>query len=643
MWSFARSSARAHRSSMLGSFFIVALASALLSATGVLLESGIRTGSDAAELGAGATLLASLAASFAGTTIVLVLFMVSTTISAALRQRRREFALLRAVGATGRQVRSMVTSEVLLVFAVAGPLGAIPGIFAARLVEPALESSGILAPGADLYLSPLPALATLLLLVPTGVLAARLAGREAVRTSPTAAVQESNAEPSTLGRGRRITAAALAAGGLGLAVIPFIAPSMMGVAAGTMSAFLLIAAAGVAGPLVVAWAAERALRVAHPTGSASTHLAMLNARGFSRRLTSAIVPLALLLALGTVQSAIAKTSVEAAEKQLEEGLHADLVVDATQATPEQVDEITQLPGVAAATGTALASAEVKTEADDEDMAMLDGLSWEATGLRVLPSGTTTDVFDPKVTSGSIADLDGVDTIAVGGDATFGTGKGLGDTIELRFGVGEEPVVATIVAIYDRGLGFGPFIVSEATTEAHDVEALSDAVYIKADPGATADVRSEIEAMGLDAQSKTAFIASSTTSGAGEQDLSTILLMSLLVFVALAAANTLAMLTAQRGGEFSLLRRTGATGGQLTAMVAVESVFVVLAAWAIGTVAVLPALLGASFGLLGSPLPVVDWASFGGLAGAVAVIGILAIIPVALRQGAGAGSASTARA
>ena len=160
MWFFSRSSARAHRASLTGSAIIVALASALLTATGVLLESGLRTGLASDTVGGSAMLLAMVASSFAGTTILIVVFMLSSTIAGALRQRRRELALLRAIGATGRQVRSLVTRKVLMVLAVAAPLGAVPGLVGSRLLTPTLESSGIVPAGYELTLSPIPVVAT---------------------------------------------------------------------------------------------------------------------------------------------------------------------------------------------------------------------------------------------------------------------------------------------------------------------------------------------------------------------------------------------------------------------------------------------------------------------------------------------------
>ena len=103
MWPFARPAVRAYRASLVGSFLIVVSAAALLTANGVLMETGLRSN---------APLLTTAAASFAGTAILVVLLVVASTFASALRQRTAQFALLRAVGATPRQVRSMVTAEV---------------------------------------------------------------------------------------------------------------------------------------------------------------------------------------------------------------------------------------------------------------------------------------------------------------------------------------------------------------------------------------------------------------------------------------------------------------------------------------------------------------------------------------------------
>lgn len=119
--------------------------------------------------------------------------------------------------------------------------------------------------------------------------------------------------------------------------------------------------------------------------------------------------------------------------------------------------------------------------------------------------------------------------------------------------------------------------------------------------------------------------SSRSIDTSQQQLSAILLFVLIFFVAIAAANTLVMLTGARHAEFALLRRIGATRLQLTLMVLTESLFVIVTALVIGTISVLPALAGVTYGLLGSFAPVIDWPVYRGLVAAVVLIASIAIV------------------
>src|SRR5699024_5553577 len=138
-------------------------------------------------------------------------------------------------------------------------------------------------------------------------------------------------EPAALGRGRRLAAAWVAGVGVVVALAPFVVPGVLGSAAGAGSALLLITAGALAGPAIVAWCAPHGPRPAAPLGSPGAHLALVNARGFSRRLTTAIVPLALLVALGTVQTSLDRTMSEGAELQLRDALGTNLVVESPPA------------------------------------------------------------------------------------------------------------------------------------------------------------------------------------------------------------------------------------------------------------------------------------------------------------------------
>jgi len=624
-WQFARSAARVYRASLVGSFVVVALAAALLTATGVLLESGLR---------APAPLLTTLASSFAGTTVLVVVLVVGSTFAAGLRERRRQWALLRAVGATGAQVRGLITAEVALLFAVAAPSGALPGLLAARPLVPLLEAGGVVEPGFALVVSPAPALAAVLILAPTALLAARVAAREAVRSSPTTAVRSAAVEAPGLSTVRRLAALWTAGAGLAVSVVPFVFPGTLGAATGAISALLLIAAAALAGPALVGGAARWAEALTAGRGAPAGVLAVANARGHSRRLTTGVVPLALLLALGTVQTGVGATLTTAAGAQLEEGIRADLVVLAPEGvTPAQASAVGRLDGVTAAAATGSVRAEVKVDSGDEELAFLDALVWETSSLRVL-APSAEGVLDVDVASGSLAGLAAPGTIAVSTEATIGTVKRVGDSVQARRSDGTE-LTLEIVAVYRRGLGFGDFLVGEelAALLAPGSAAPHDAVFLQVADGVAGQVRAQVGALGLEVVDAAGYVEEATTAGAAQQRLSSALLLVLLLFLAVACVNTLAILTGQRRREFALLRRTGATRGQLLAMVGVESLFVSTSALVIGTLAVVPALVGVSFGLLGTFTPGVDWAVFRVLAGAVLAMAVVTLFAAGSRVAA----------
>lgn len=614
--SLARSSVRAHRGGFAGTFLVLALAAALLAATGVLMESGLRAGTDAG-------LLTALAGSFAGTTILVVVLVVASTVTLAMRQRRRDLALLRAIGATRAQVRRLVGTEVALVTAVAAPLGALPGLALAHLVVPLLVSAGVVPAGFDLSLSPAPVLSATLLLLAVALVAGRLAARETLRTPPTSAVRESAVEARGIGPVRRVLAIGTAACGIAAAGSPLVVPGTIGGATAATSALLLVGAAALAGPLLVTWVLDRTTSLQRLAPGAAGRLALANTRGFSHRLTTVVVPLAVALAVGTVQSSVDRAVVTAAADQLRAGIHADLVVTG----PQGLDSVAAVPGVESTTSLASVTAQVRT--DDEEVPGLEALSWEPIGLRVLPDEPGAEAaYNPDVVRGSLGDLSQAETVAISSDAAFETGKDIGDVVAIRLGDGQD-TEAAVVAVYDRGLGFGGYLVGAATPREHGVDAPVDTVLVSTDdPSAVAR---DLRADGLTAVDVQTYVGDATSTGAQEQHLSLVLLLLLLGFVGLSAGNALVMTTVGRRNELALLSRTGATHRQLVVMAAVESVITAAAAWAIGTLAVVPAVFGVSYGVLGTVVPTIDLTTYAALSAAVLGISVLTIVPtVAVR-------------
>lgn len=648
MWNIASSGVRAHRGAFAGTALVLALASAVVAVTGVLVESGIRT--QAAGDSAAGGLLIALASSYAGTMLVVVVLVVAATVSLVLRGRRREFALLRTVGATPDQVRRIVVLEVLSVVAVAAPVGAVLGLLGARRLDPLLVRAGMVGPEFASTLSPLPVLAAILLIGAVALPVGLLAARESARIAPTAALQLSAVEARRLGAGRSIAAALLAAAGLVAAFSPLLVPGTTGAASAAVSAFLLIGAGGLAGPTVVGWVFDRIARLhgrgasfrgasrgASGGGSAATMLAVGNLRGFSRRLTTVVVPLALVVATATVQTTVDRAMTTAAQEQLTATLAADLVVTAPAGfAPDDAQRLAEVPGVADAVPLAAVPAQVRSGDDPFG----EALSWEDAALRVVP--TSSGLFDPGTSEGSLAALDAADTVSISTDAAFQTRAGLGDVLTVRFG--DDVVDLSVVAVHSRGLGAGDFLTGAATAAAHGLAAPADTVLVGLVPGGDltavtaavagalggsvaapgADLQgAEVQTAGVQVTDVPAYVTAAVEGGAGENALSTALLLLLLVVVAVGAATTLSLTTTSRRAEFRLLHRTGTTRRQLSAMTLIESLVVGSTALVLGSLAVVPAAVGITAGLLGARLPVLDLGTY-----AVAGLGVVVLAVVA---------------
>lgn len=559
---------------------------------------------------AGMTLTA-LTGSVAGVTLGIVLIVLSSTMSLVVQQRRRGFALMRAVGATPRQLRRMLLQELLLVSAVAAPLGALPGAWGATLLRPLLVSGGIIPSDFELVASPVPVLVAVALVVPTGLLAALTGARKHLSIAPTEALRQASVESASIGRGRRLTAVVCAGIGLVAALSPWVVPGALGGASAGASALLLVTAAALAGPLLVrstfTGVADRLGRAGGP----SLQLALANTRGFSRRLTAVVVPLVLVVTFGAVQDLVGTTLGSATTTELDAGLRSDVIVSSEAGIhPQLVSRLSRLPGVRTAAPTSTTTADLKTDQDDE-LAFLDALSWESVPVRVVPGTDATDLLDLGVREGSLAALERPDTIAVSREAATEYQLSVGSSIPLRGpGRAEHPV--TVVAVYDRGLGFGNLVVGATAHAAHAPDELVDTVLLDVEPGQGAAVAQQVRDLGLVVTDRADFIAAAGRAQAQSQSLSLAILLVLLGFIALGALNSLVMTTLGRRDEFALLQVVGTSRAQVLRTGVVEALVVGVASVALAVLTVLPAVLGVTYGFAHATVPTLTWPLIGAL-------------------------------
>ena len=154
----------------------------------------------------------------AGAAVLVGAFIIFNTFSITVAQRTREFAMLRALGATRRQVLAIVTGEALVVGAVASAAGIGAGILFSKVLNVLFDAVGFGIPRTGLTLAPRTVAIALTVGIGVTLVAALVPAFRATRVAPVVAMSGEAPAPSR--RRRRITAAiaiVITLAGLGLA------------------------------------------------------------------------------------------------------------------------------------------------------------------------------------------------------------------------------------------------------------------------------------------------------------------------------------------------------------------------------------------------------------------------------------------
>ena len=140
-------------------------------------------------------------------------FVIFNTFSIIVAQRLRELALLRAVGASRRQVMTSVLGESLLIGVVASAAGLGAGIGLAVVLKAGLAALGFDLPTTGLVVNPRTVLVSPAAGIVITIVAAISPARRAARIPPVAAMQDVAAEPRRPSVLRAVRGAILVAGG----------------------------------------------------------------------------------------------------------------------------------------------------------------------------------------------------------------------------------------------------------------------------------------------------------------------------------------------------------------------------------------------------------------------------------------------
>ncbi|WP_190394358.1 ABC transporter permease [Nocardiopsis quinghaiensis] len=572
-----------------------------LAGENALVRTGDRIGeAESPAAGAARGLLLMVSGSLGGVLAMTVGLTVAGTLSVSVAAQRRDLALLRAVGATPRQVRRLVAVPNLLVTLAVLPFGVGAGYLLAGRTLEWFAALGLVPPNLPPVLGPLPALATAVLLPLAVWLAVFTASRGAAAAPPTDALAESVAEPRAPGRGRAWAGALLLLASVAASVPALVLSNEMAAVGPATASLTAVIGLALVGPALLREVSGRLGRLLPARTSAVTWLAVRNLHGHSHRVAGAVSALAMLVAFALSQGYVNTTLLSAQTAQRGDGEIADHTVTAPAlgGLPEGLAETVRgEPSVAAAvTGTPTTLVWGAQSRFGEEPLL------EEVPALVLGPGAE-EVLDVGVTEGGLDALTG-DTVALGTEAARSLGAGPGQTLTFRMGDGAE-VAAEVVALYERELGFGGALVSRDLARGHLTGGLDAELRVLAAPGRETGAREALERVVLDRPGVE--VADTAGEGAaGELGANAVLnfavLLCLAGYVLLSVANRLSAQTLRRRAETDALHAVGMTPPQIRSLLRREAAMIAVGAVVAGVLASAVPLVFAGMGLLGRPWP-----------------------------------------
>ena len=524
---------------------------------------------------------------FAGVALFVGAFVIYNTFTITVAQRTREMALLRAIGATGRQVAVSVVVESAAIGVVASAAGAAAGIGIGWILLQLLGSFiGDL--GLSLSIPPGGLVNGVVLGTVITVAAAYIPARRGAKVDPIEAMRDAAAEPGVQARGRLYWGLGVLATGAAATVWSSVSGEERILYGGLP---LVVIAVVLLGPAIVRPLSRVLAAPAMRRGSITGELARENASRNPKRSATTSLTLMIGVALVVTATMFAATLSELIAGDLDEELLADHVVTISDAVagagggldPAIAAAIGGLDGVDAAVGIRSVFAQVD-----------DGFG-QVSGVDTARIATVTNL---GVVEGRVSDL-GPDEVAVRQPTAEDEGLALGDTVTVRFQQGAATV--TVAGIYDRGYQLvGEWLVDNSLLDASLSRSLDTRILVRAEDANRPLIASIDAALASDPTARISTRNEFIDDQAGQITQLLSLLYALLgmsVVVALIGiVNTMSLSIHERTRELGLLRAVGMTARQLRRTVRYEAAIIAL----IGTLAGL--VLGLFFG----------WAAFDAL-------------------------------
>lgn len=517
---------------------------------------------------------------FAAIALVVGTFLIINTFSILVAQRSRELALLRALGASRRQVTRSVLLEALVVGFVGATLGLLGGWGLAAGLKAIFGSFGL-----DLSATPLVfSLRTVLVSYAVGLIvtlvAAYLPARRASRIPPIAAMRDDVALPESSIHRRMLVGGALAAVGVVAMVVGLRGSGGSAAAYIGGGAFGILIGVALMSPvlgrpvLLALGAVYR--RMFKTVGVLATENSLRNPRRTAATASALMIGLTLVTTMSVLGSSV-NASIDAGVK---EQFTTDFLLTnqiGLDFSPTIAADARKLDGVGEV--ASMQSLPTRIDGDTRYVTMADGAQ-------------IARMYDLTTKAGTL-DV-GTGQIAISEEAAKDDGLKLGDTVTLTFPTGEQS--ATIAGIYGKSDVITRFLAPFSLGEAAAVPRFDNAVAVNAaDQDSVKQVDRELRALVKDiptvsVQTQEEFSEAQRASVDQLLFLIYALLGLAIVIAVLGIVNTLALSVIERTREVGLLRAVGLSRRQLRRMVRLESIAIALLG------AVLGVVMGLAFGV-----------------------------------------------
>jgi putative ABC transport system permease protein len=295
---------------------------------------------------------------FGGIAVFVGAFTIYNTLSITVAQRSRELALLRALGATRRQVLRSVVVEALAIGTVASAIGLVAGIGLAKLLGGVFASVGIELPSTGTVFGA----RTIIVSLVVGIVVTLLAGLgpalRATRVSPVTAMREGADIPAgRIGRRAPLFAAiagALALGVLGLGLFGPGIDAEGRLALLAPGSLLLFIAVALISPRLVPRLASALGRPGQSIAGVAGGLARRNAMRNPGRTAATAAALMIGIALVAFSAVLGAGLRESTKGALAEQVRADYVIVGQDGwspiDPDAAKAVAEVPGVDVSTG-----------------------------------------------------------------------------------------------------------------------------------------------------------------------------------------------------------------------------------------------------------------------------------------------------